>query len=351
MPSSIPEDNAVHSFRKMDTSYCWILDSGGAGRGAWQGGVIYEFMRWCRENSAFPSITMGASAGGYAAADVATGTEKTVMKGWNYWGTQTPREPAAPHSRFRTHLRSSIFYVMDESELADVFGTNSSKKLLLFTTRVRRRDDKPFASIDRLRFFLKSATRKLPKSLKYLPGSYVEDPVVFALNLPAELQSEYVRPLTRANYHAVIEASCLVPIAMGAPLAPEDLGEGAYSGDRHAVFMDGGYTLKMPMRLFREDARFQALGRWTRADKTIIFCCDPKGCLWETSARLNSLNSNPSVMKALSENRLLIIHPDHKIEAGFLCTDNEITMRTFHRGQEQALRLLRSKTVCDFYAI
>src|SRR5512136_1242001 len=115
----------------MATRYCWILDSGGAGRGAWQGGVIYEFMRWCRENGAFPSITMGASAGGYAAADVATGTEKTVMKGWNYWGTVTSRALAQSNNRFRTHLRSSIFYVMEEAELAGVFDGNPRKKLLL----------------------------------------------------------------------------------------------------------------------------------------------------------------------------------------------------------------------------
>ena len=62
--------------------HCWILDSGGAGRGAWQGGVIYEFMRWTRKNGCYPTISMGASAGGYAAADVATNTEATVMKGW-----------------------------------------------------------------------------------------------------------------------------------------------------------------------------------------------------------------------------------------------------------------------------
>jgi hypothetical protein len=44
---------------------------------------------------------MGASAGGYAAADVATGTEKTVMKGWTYWGKDGG-------SGVRAHLRSSI---------------------------------------------------------------------------------------------------------------------------------------------------------------------------------------------------------------------------------------------------
>jgi hypothetical protein len=308
-------------------------------------------MHWCRENGAFPSITMGASAGGYAAADVATGTENTVIKGWNYWGTETSRAQSSRNSRFRAHLRSSIFYVMEEAELAGVFSGNPGKKLLLFTTRVRRGDRKPFGSIDRFRLFLQSATRKLPKSLKYLPKVYIEDPVIFALNLPAELRSEYVRPLTRKNYHAVIEASCLVPMAMGAPLFPEDLNEGSYPDDRHSAFIDGGYALKMPMRLFEEDARFQALGNWTRADKTIIFCCDPKGCLWETSARLNQLNALPSVIKAVSENRLLVIHPDHDVEAGFLCTDHAITMRTFHRGREQAQRLLHSKPIRRFFGV
>ncbi len=336
----------------MVTSYCWILDSGGAGRGAWQGGVIYEFMRWCRQNGVFPSVMMGASAGAYAAADVATGTEQTVMKGWTYWGSQVSRELIMEKkSRFRAHLHSSVFYVMDTMELEGVFEKNSVKKLLLFTTRVRRRDRKPFASVDRFRFFLKSATRKFPKSLKYLPDMYVEDPVIFTLNPPDELCSEYVRPLTRGNYHAVIEASCLIPMAMGAPLVPEDLDQTSYTADLHSVFMDGGYTLKMPMRRFEQDPRFQALGNWARADKTVIFCCDPKGSLWETSARLDRLNTFPWVSKALSANRLLIIHPDHKIEAGFLCMDHEITMRTFHRGQEQAHRLLSSEKIRRFFEI
>ncbi len=335
---------------KMDTSYCWILDSGGAGRGAWQGGVIYEFMRWCRENGAFPSITMGASAGGYAAADVATGTERTVMKGWTYWGTKEARalQPQT-RSRFRAHLRSSIHYVMDESEMAGVFSGAPGKRLLIFTTRARRRDCKSFGTLDSLRFFLKSATRKLPKPLKYLPDYFVEDPVVFALNLPEELQSDYVRPLTRENYHGVIEASCLIPMAMGAPLAPNDINRTPSPGDFSSVFLDGGYALKMPMRVFEQDARFKALGHWARADKTVIFCCDPQGYLWETSARLQQLNTIPSIAKAVEENRLLVIHPDHKVEAGFLCMDNDTTMRTFHRGQEQAHRLLGSEDVCRFF--
>jgi len=335
----------------MDTTYCWILDSGGAGRGAWQGGVIYEFMRWCRENGTFPSITMGASAGGYAAADVATGTEKTVMKGWSYWGTGTSRALASQNSRFRAHLRSSISYVMEETEMAGVFDGNPERKLLVFTTRVRRQGRKPLGSTDRLRLFLKSATRKLPGPLKYLPKSYIEDPVIFALNLPTELESECVRPLTRRNYHAVIEASCLVPMAMGAPLLPEDLDQSLCPDDRDSVFVDGGYALKMPMRLFAEDSRFQALGNWVRADKTIVFCCDPKGCLWETSARLHRLNTLPSVAKAIGENRLLVIYPDHKVEAGFLCMDHAITMRTFHRGRDQAHRLLRSDQVRSFFGV
>ncbi len=332
--------------------FSWILDSGGVGRGAWQGGVIYEFMRWCRENNCLPTITMGASAGGYAAADVATGTEETVMKGWTQWGKPDALRyhysgPAGIR-RFRNHLHHSIRYVMQDRELEGVFGQDRAKKLLIFTTRVRRQDLRPFGRADRLRYFLKSATRKLPKALKYMPKKYSEQPVIFATNLPEELQSEYLRPLTRANFHAVIEASCLVPFAMGLPLRPEDLNSKLYDGDRSAVFLDGGYSVKMPMRLLQEDPRFKNLSPWIAADKTIIFCCDPKGLLWETSARLRHLNRFPTVSDALRSGRLLVISPDHKVEAGFLCTDNHTTMRTFNRGREQARRLLASENIRRF---
>ncbi len=333
----------------MAASYCWILDSGGAGRGAWQGGVIYEFIRWCRENGSFPSITMGASAGGYAAADVATGTEQTVMKGWTHWGSRVSRDLIAEKkSRFRAHLHSSIVYVMEEAELAGVFAGDATKKLLLFTSRVRRRDRKPFGSADSLRYFFKSATRKLPGHLKYLPRMYDEDPVIFALNVPDDLRSEHVRLLTRRNYHAAIEASCLIPLAMGAPLLPPDLDSDSCT-DAGSVFVDGGYTLKMPMRLFIDDARFKPLGAWVRADKTVVFCCDPHGCLWETSARLHCLNAYPGVLKAANENRLLVIHPDHKVEAGFLCMDHAVAMRTFERGRDQARRLFRTEKILRFF--
>jgi hypothetical protein len=240
---------------------------------------------------------------------------------------------------------------MEEAELKGIFENDPGKKLLIFTTRVRRRDRKPFGSADRFGLFLKSATRKLPKPLKYLPAKFIEDPVIFALNLPEELCSEYVRPLTRANFHAVIETSCLIPLAMGAPINPGDLGEVSYPEDRDSVFVDGGYALKMPMRIFEEDPRFQAVAGWARADKTIIFCCDPEGILWETSARLSRLNAHAGVARAVRENRLLVIHPDHKVEASFLCTDNDITMRTFHRGREQAQRLLRSQNIQRFFEI
>jgi hypothetical protein len=326
----------------MKTTYSWILDSGGAGRGAWQGGVIYEFMRWCRDNNCVPSVTMGASVGGYAAADIATGTEQTVMKGWNYWGT---RDTAS----FRHHLHSSIVYVMTEPEMSGVFDENPDKKLLIFTTRVRRKDGKPFTKPDNFRFFLKSLTRKFPSGFKYIPHGYVEDPVVFATNLFPELHSPYIRPLTRKNYYAAIEASCLIPFAMGAPIHPESLCIESYPDDDASVFIDGGYSLKMPMRIFEEDPRFQGLAQGAHADKSIIFCCDPKGCLWETSSRLNNLAAMPALEIAISENRLLIVYPDHPIEAGFLCMDHEKTMRTFQRGREQAEHLLRSDQIRKFF--
>ncbi len=345
----------------------WILDSGGAGRGAWQGGVIYELMQWCRKNGCFPSISMGASAGGYAAADVATGTEHTVMKGWTHWGNHDLQryqlEPPSYYcfgrlGRFRAHLHASIHYVMQENELSRVFQDDPEKKLLIFTTRIRRQDLKPFRSGDMLRFFFKSATRKLPQGLKYLPGGYIEEPVIFATNLPAELRSEYVRHLSRNNYHAVIEASCLVPVAMGSPLFPKDVevdplhhSDCQYSGDRGAVFMDGGYSLKMPMRIFHEDPRFQSLADWCSADKTLVICCDPAGTLWETSTRLRRLNSHPRVIRAMQENRMLIIRPDHKVEAGFLCVNNAEVMQTFWRGQEQARQWLQSDQAQHFFEL
>jgi predicted acylesterase/phospholipase RssA len=338
-------------------NYSWILDSGGAGRGAWQGGVLYELMRWCRENECFPSITMGSSAGGYAAADVATGTERTVMKGWTAWGKEEQlrrpggqaSESGKKESGFRHHLRASISYVMQEEEVESIFNGRPDSKLIVFTTRVRRKDGARFGKTDSFRYLWKTATRKLPKALKYLPGRYVEDPVIFATKLPEELQSEHVRPLTRKNYHRVIEASCLVPIAMGDPLEPEAVSESCRETDSGAVFLDGSYSLKMPMGLFDEDARFRPLAAFTAAERTVVFCCDPGGSLWESSMRLRSLNSLPGVRQALEESRLLVLYPDHKVEAGFLCTDNAVIMRTFDRGREQGRRLLKSEKVLGFF--
>jgi hypothetical protein len=349
------------------STFSWILDSGGAGRGAWQGGVIHQLMQWTRQNGGYPLISMGASAGGYAAADVATETETTVMKGWSYWGCETvppASQVRAEHrsfwglGQFRLHLIGSIAYVMKEKEVDLVFNNRPGKKLLIFTTRLKRRDRQPLSSRDVWRYFLKSVTRKFPPALKYLPRKYQEDPVVFAAPLPKELRSEFVRPLTPSNYRRVIEASCLVPLAMGWPLRPSEVncngagpGPPAYPNDENAVFLDGGFTLKMPMALFAEDPRFQTLARWAKADKTLVFCCDPEGRLWETSSRLKFLNGNSSVMDAIRENRLLVIYPDHPVEAGFLCHENSCIMRTFHRGQEQAGRLLRCEAFLRFLEI
>jgi hypothetical protein len=234
---------------------------------------------------------------------------------------------------------------MGASEVSAVFNANPDKKLLIFTTRLRRRDGKPIQSGDLNRYFLKSLTRKFPRTLKYSPRIYQEDPVVFATPLPPAMRTEFVRPLTRWNYYSVIEASCLVPLAMGWPLRQEQLNDGnpdRFGGDANAVFLDGGFAMKMPMALFEEDKRFRDLAEWARADKTVVFCCDPKGRLWETSARLRLLNEEPATGEALRNQRLLVICPDHSVEAGFLCYDNTVIMRTFRRGQEQAERLLRS---------
>jgi hypothetical protein len=277
----------------------WILDSGGAGRGAWQGGVLYEFMSWARANGRYPDVSMGASAGGYAAGDVATGTEQTVMKGWTAWGKEdlAARYSSAagsdrkrPRSRFRRHLRASLGYVMAESEVHGVFDSSPAVKLLIFTTRVRRRDGESMRGPDLGRLFLQ-------------------------------------------------------------PILPDQLacdGLPAFPGDSRAVFIDGGYALKMPMAIFEEESRFRPLAAWARTDKTVVFCCDPSGSMWETSSRLRRLNSHPVVARALADKRMLLIYPDHKVEAGFLCLENARTMRTFERGREQGRRLLGTDSVRRF---
>lgn len=338
----------------------WVLDSGGAGRGAWQGGVLHELMRWARDEGLYPTISMGASAGGYAAADVATGTERTVMKGWTAWGDQAiPRRfPLAeaiarewPSSRFRRHLHASVRYVMGEAEVEAVFDPAAARRLLIFTARVRRRDGRALSRVDLVRLLAMAATRKLPVALKYLPRVYAIDPVVFATHLPRALHADLVRPLTRANYHSVIEASCTVPIAMGPPLPPPllDAGDAPRSPqDTGAVFVDGGYGLKMPMAVFADDPRFRAVGDWAAADRTIVFCCDPRGRLWETSLRLRTIDAHPAVARASAEGRLLVLSPDHRVEAGFLSFDPAVIMRTFERGRDQGRRLLASGRVQRF---
>jgi hypothetical protein len=157
--------------------------------------------------------------------------------------------------------------------------------------------------------------------------------------------------LTRSNYHSVIEASCLVPLAMGWPLHPDQVNNATsqkVDGDDNAVFLDGGFAMKMPMALFEEDSRFRGLADWAHADKTVVFCCDPKGRLWETSARRRLLNNEGLTREALRNQRLLIVSPDHAVEAGFLCYDNAVIMRTFRRGQEQGERLLQSGAFLRF---
>ena len=50
----------------------------------------------------------------------------------------------------------------------------------------------------------------------------------------------------------------------------------------------------------------------------------------------------------MHEKRLLVIYPDHRVEASFLCHNNLVIMRTFRRGQEQGDRLLKSEAFQRF---
>lgn len=366
------------------TTFAWVLDSGGAGRGAWQGGVLYEFAVWARANHCYPKVALGASAGGYAAADVATLRPETFPKGWNQWGLEeVPKRANEPTDfrslggwvQFRSHLYHSIRYVMSASELEGVFDAPPElrTRMVVFTTRARRRDGHGFSPHDSMRYFLKSTLRKMPAALKYLPEHYLEDPVLFVTHLEKSQESEFVRPITRVNYHNVIEATCLIPFAMGQPLQPEELlpiwkgldlfGNNTctteewwerqivryrFSGDDRAVFLDGGFALKMPFRRFAEDERFRSLAESMRCDKTIVFCCDPQGILWETSLRLRALNTWEPVCRAIQEKRIYVVFPDHPVRAGFLSTNHVRTLKTYEGGRAQGRRVLASRAFQDF---
>ena len=66
--------------------------------------------------------------------------------------------------------------------------------------------------------------------------------------------------------------------------------------------------------------------------------------------RLRALNNFPRVAGALADESLLVIHPDHAVEASFLCFDQAVIMCTFDRGREQGRRLLAEARVQRFLA-
>jgi hypothetical protein len=328
--------------------------------------MLYEFLQWAKANGRVPDVAMGASVGGYAAADLATKTAETIYKGWAQWGTADPATLAAKcgHARnhagfgsFRLHLVESIRHVMGDGEAEAIFSEHESVRLLVFTTRLTRADGRPLRRRDLYRCFLQSMTRKFPRFLKLTPTGYLQDPVVFASGLPDALGSECVRPLTRENLRSVIQASCLVPIAMGGPLLPRDVQSQPLEADRHemadehAIFVDGGFSLKMPMGAFARDARFSELARWIKTDRTLVFCCDARGRLWETSHRHSRLETNGEIVEAVRNGRLVVLHPDHDIEASFLCVDNRRIMRTFGRGRAQAERIIKSRALDSFFDV
>jgi hypothetical protein len=64
--------------------------------------------------------------------------------------------------------------------------------------------------------------------------------------------------------------------------------------------------------------------------------------------RLRALNAHPTVARAIADGALLVVHPDHPVEASFLSFDPEVIMRTFDRGREQGRRLLEAESMRRF---
>lgn len=321
----------------------WVFDTGGAGRGAWLGGVGYVLTKMARALGRFPDAVVGSSVGAYMAADAATGNPEVFLKGWTDWGAERVPPPVVPSSEqgflhvrhFRAHLKHSIQYVLDDSAIASILSEQNPTRLVICTTQITRRDGRPITRRDMRRLFWQSLTRKLP--IKYLADGYMYRAVLF--DSRAAGATPVIRRLTRDNLRQAIMASCLIPLAMGLPLR--------YDG---MDLIDGGFTLKMPLDL-PSDSTYAELSQSLQAQKTLAISAETGGVLWKTAMRLERWNDQADIQQAIQDGKLLIIAPSGKIAAGTLCRDNRLIMKTFWQGAERAEQVMRTDAGKRFFEL
>ncbi|RMG51516.1 MAG: patatin-like phospholipase family protein [Acidobacteria bacterium] len=312
----------------------WVFDTGGAGPGAWEGGVGYALTKAALATGAVPDMVIGSSVGAYMAANAASGDPETFLKGWSNWGAEGISPPAVrPEERgffgarfFRAYLKHSIAYVLEDRIVERILDPRNPTRLVIVTTQLRRRNGQPIGRRDMRRLFLQSLTRKWP--VKYICSDYDYRAILF--DSQPRTVTAAVRKLTPENIRSVIMASCLIPWAMGMPLRVDGMD-----------VIDGGFALKVPLRV-PPDAVYAELARSLQTDQTVVITPDPTGTLWETSMRIRRWNDCWDVEHTMEAGNLLIISPPRKIRAGALCRDHRLIWETFCEGVAHAERVLRS---------
>ncbi|MBI3948898.1 MAG: patatin-like phospholipase family protein [Acidobacteria bacterium] len=323
--------------------YKWVFDTGGAGRGAWIGGIGHALTKAAQAAGIYPDVVIGSSVGAYMAADAASGDPQVFIKGWSDWGAESVPPPAVSPieqgfwkaRHFRAHLKHSIEYVLDDVMIQRILSEDNPTRLIVCTTQISKRNGEPINRRDMRRLFLQSLMRKWP--VKCIFAEYMYRAVLF--DSRAKTSTPVIKKLTPENLREAIMASCLIPLAMGTPLRYDALD-----------LIDAGFTLKMPLYL-PSDAIYADLAREIEADKTLAISVEPDGRLWETTMRLHQWNDRWDVQQAMREGKLLVISPPREIAAGMLCRDNRTIMKIFWEGAEYAEQVLRSEAGKRFFEL
>jgi hypothetical protein len=169
------------------------------------------------------------------------------------------------------HLIKSIEYVMGPHEVAAVFNNRPEKKLLIFTTRVRRKDGRPITWQDSLRFFIQSICRKIPKPLKSFPDFIRSQ--VFAYPLPNPL---YWIAFVLSPLRITTASSSFLPSSFShgtSFTAHTDQCRGSnrlFADDAKSIFMDGSLELRCRW-LSEKMFDLEGSREWAKAEKQSFF--------------------------------------------------------------------------------
>jgi hypothetical protein len=322
----------------------WVFDTGGSGRGAWGGGFGYRLATRLRPLGRYPDILAGSSIGGFTALDLATGDPEVLYNSWSNWKPDIPADVTlTPDERgfyglfsFRKTVKQSIHFTLDPATEDKLFDPGNPIRLFLVTSRLGLPGGNGPSAVQLWQMCAQVLTREWRH--KYIPRRIGYTPRVFVRGVEGDA-GPLARPLTRANVRHILMATCLLPLIMGRPVRLE--------GEQ---LVDGGFTRKIPL-FFRPWPGGEILDEWAAACKTLVIANNPEGRLWQTSMRLGCWNDEPEVREAISEGRLLVVHPPEKLRIGTVTRDPVRTMYYFNQGQESAESFLREDSARRFFEL